>query len=294
MSVRGRRLLGFVLGSVALLCGPFLTPSRAAICGDANQDDAVTVTDGVACLRIAAGLETSASGDCDMNGDDAVTVSDGVSVLRNAASLSSVLSCASEIGTVFGDIQKSQGLGATPIRLNLEQPPDPGTVPTLGMPVGFTGELLAGRSISYSVTYDVGPNTGGAKLLLALRDTDSNFLLQGFYELPLESSAGIVELLLDTHRITKNVRVEFYTQKGTERSAVQSSDLMLSTFGFGTINNPRACTGDVDQCLCLDGGAKCTSDRDCACDDNRGCTGGVNLEKACSFNSECPDAVCLP
>ena len=70
---------------------PNATPG---LCGDADLSGAVTVTDGVATLRAAAGLSSNCTLTlCDVDGSGAITVSDGVNVLRAAAGLSSLANC---------------------------------------------------------------------------------------------------------------------------------------------------------------------------------------------------------
>ena len=94
-----------------------------AVCGDANGDGRVSVSDGVQTLRAAAGLSSSCNDDCDVDGSGKITVSDGVNVLRKAAGLASMDACpngdpvASLIGhtlDIFGPLTKVGALGATP------------------------------------------------------------------------------------------------------------------------------------------------------------------------------------
>ncbi len=64
------------------------------VCGDADGNGSVTVTDGVQTLRAAAALSSSCtSARCDVDGSGAVTVTDGVNVLRRAAGLAVTESC---------------------------------------------------------------------------------------------------------------------------------------------------------------------------------------------------------
>ncbi|MCC6767121.1 MAG: S8 family serine peptidase [Deltaproteobacteria bacterium] len=73
--------------------------SAAALCGDADGDDAVSVSDGVRLLRAAAGLEGCAAA-CDLDADGEVTVTDAVLVLRRAAELPIGAACGG--GTIAG------------------------------------------------------------------------------------------------------------------------------------------------------------------------------------------------
>jgi hypothetical protein len=71
------------------------------ICGDVDDNDTVTVTDGVQVLRAAAGLSsdcTDAICDVDVNGTIGVT--DGVIVLRKAAGLSITQNCIPNEGKI--------------------------------------------------------------------------------------------------------------------------------------------------------------------------------------------------
>src|SRR5262245_29825887 len=121
-----------VVLSIAAMCGfgAIGTDATAAVCGDVNDDDTVSVTDGIVCLRAAAGL---ASDDrCDIDGDGTVSVTDGIGILRNSIALAAVLSCKTQIGTVIGEINKTNGLKAnSSIKLNLGTPPNGGSTATL-------------------------------------------------------------------------------------------------------------------------------------------------------------------
>lgn len=66
----------------------------AQICGDADNNGQVSVTDGVAALRAAATLpNTCGGGRCDVDGNGSITVTDGVNILRKAASLPITENC---------------------------------------------------------------------------------------------------------------------------------------------------------------------------------------------------------
>jgi hypothetical protein len=71
-----------------------LTPSAfAQTCGDANDDDGVSVTDGVQALRAAASLTSTCGEGCDVDGSGSISVTDGVNILRKAAGLSFTAAC---------------------------------------------------------------------------------------------------------------------------------------------------------------------------------------------------------
>lgn len=75
------------LALTAVLTLVLTVPAAAQTCGDANDNDTVTVTDGVQALRAAADLSSSCEDGCDVDGNGSITVSDGVNVLRKAAGL---------------------------------------------------------------------------------------------------------------------------------------------------------------------------------------------------------------
>ncbi len=79
------RIVGLVASVLALLLA---APVGAVVCGDADGNGTVSVTDGVLVLRAAAGLAGDcALAACDVDGNGSVTVTDGVNVLRIAAQL---------------------------------------------------------------------------------------------------------------------------------------------------------------------------------------------------------------
>ena len=75
------------------------TPAAAQVCGDADGNGTVTVTDGVLTLRAAAALDSPCTNaTCDVDGSGAITVTDGVNVLRSAAGLPAADECPSAAG----------------------------------------------------------------------------------------------------------------------------------------------------------------------------------------------------
>ncbi len=85
MRKRETTMVGLVLGLLVL--GLAAAPAAAQVCGDANGDGDVTVSDGVQALRAAADLSSICDAGCDVDGNGSVTVSDGVNILRKAADL---------------------------------------------------------------------------------------------------------------------------------------------------------------------------------------------------------------
>jgi hypothetical protein len=73
---------------------PVVNPTPAPLCGDADGNGAVTVSDGVQVLRAAADLSSSCTPSrCDADGNGTVSVTDGVIVLRAAAGLPFTTAC---------------------------------------------------------------------------------------------------------------------------------------------------------------------------------------------------------
>ena len=74
--------------------GPTPTPTAEPVCGDADGNGEVTVSDGVQVLRAAADLSSTCTlAVCDVDGNGAITVSDAVAVLRRAAGLEGANAC---------------------------------------------------------------------------------------------------------------------------------------------------------------------------------------------------------
>lgn len=72
----------------------FSVPASAQVCGDADGNGQVSVTDGVQALRAAATLtSTCTAARCDVDGNGTVSVTDGVNILRKAASLPITENC---------------------------------------------------------------------------------------------------------------------------------------------------------------------------------------------------------
>jgi hypothetical protein len=106
---RWTRFALLVVG-LTLLATALPTAARAGMCGDADDDGSVTVTDGVNVLRIAADLPGDCSTPaCDPDDDGRITVTDGVIVLRLAADLSVPGAC-EEAACVFGAVTLSDNL----------------------------------------------------------------------------------------------------------------------------------------------------------------------------------------
>ncbi len=110
-----------------ILCSALITialaaPAAAQICGDANGNGTITVTDGVQALRAAADLSSTCEDGCDVDGSGAITVSDGVNILRKAAGIAFNEACdftgqeangvVSPSLSIFDAITKVPGIGS--------------------------------------------------------------------------------------------------------------------------------------------------------------------------------------
>ncbi len=80
-----------LVGVVCLVTG--FPACAAALCGDADGDGRVTVSDGVQALRAAADLSNACTTSCDVDHDRSIGVSDGVNILRTAAELPAIQDC---------------------------------------------------------------------------------------------------------------------------------------------------------------------------------------------------------
>ncbi len=88
-----RSILAAVAACVLVACSALT--AAAQVCGDADDNGTVTVTDGVQALRAAASLPSTCdgNGNCDVDGNGTVTVTDGVNILRKAADLPITEAC---------------------------------------------------------------------------------------------------------------------------------------------------------------------------------------------------------
>lgn len=167
--------------------------ATALICGDADTNDQVSLTDGVQVLRAVAELPSACPEGpvCDVDGNGRVGLTDGIQILRSAAGLASVLTCGSPVADfvrdarLFGDVTKL---------FHLEPAPEPAAnaVTTLGVPIAEPG-VIAGTSAFVSLPVTLTP--GAASLLVVVREADGT-PLPGFFEIPITVSASQLDLEL--------------------------------------------------------------------------------------------------
>jgi len=117
----GRRVLGVTFTALVAIGPATAAPLQAQVCGDADGNGSVTVTDGVQVLRGAAGLPSTCASRpalCDVDGNGTISVTDGVSVLRLAAGLAVSGNCQPSAASAVQDVTDSLlpfltvGLGA--------------------------------------------------------------------------------------------------------------------------------------------------------------------------------------
>lgn len=69
-------------------------PGIIPICGDADNDGDITISDGIHALRAAIGLpDLCTIAICDVDADGQITVADGVNIVRNALILPAIDNC---------------------------------------------------------------------------------------------------------------------------------------------------------------------------------------------------------
>ncbi len=101
------------------------TSAAAQVCGDADGNGTVTVTDGVQVLRSAAGLEstcTARPNSCNIDGAGEISVTDGVNVLRKVAGLPVTDNCPG--GTGDDDVEEVTDRVVPFLKLGLDAIPN--------------------------------------------------------------------------------------------------------------------------------------------------------------------------
>lgn len=87
------RRLASILSAACVMAVLAAAPAAAQLCGDADGNGDVSVTDGVRALQAVAGIPDRCDARCDLDGDGRTSLSDGVNVLRLAADLSAFTAC---------------------------------------------------------------------------------------------------------------------------------------------------------------------------------------------------------
>jgi hypothetical protein len=137
--------------------------ASAQVCGDADGSGTVTVTDGVAVLRSAAGLSSSCTenaNSCDVDSSGGTTVTDGVNVLRKAAGLSITENCPGG-GDATADVAKVTDVIVPFLTLGLREVPSVNLGAADVQPAGGTEDCEDGGSrtttqsgVTITVTFD--------------------------------------------------------------------------------------------------------------------------------------------
>ncbi len=203
---RIRRLIRGLVVRLAILAIAVAATSAAVhaqTCGNPDGDSSISDLDAVILLRAAAGLPSGCtSAACDVDGDGAVTDIDAVNVLRAAASLPATLKCPGTLGALVSNVEGADG---TPARYNSGGAPvaTAGAATTIS---GVEGQFQSDDSATVHVPYDGGgaaaataaattTDAGQPVLLVAAPGPDGVFL-EGFFELPLDATAGATDILV--------------------------------------------------------------------------------------------------
>ncbi len=171
------------------------------MCGDADGNGQVTVTDGVNVLRAATGLsDTCRLTSCDVDGNESITVTDGVNVLRTAAGLGASITCGRDPainavvdGNVFGTLTKVVG-GL------VERPDAPKTVQKVTF--ASNNSIVPGRVNTVTIEYDIGvadaQAAGGDDLSLIVASSfDDGTPSPTVFELPVASAKNTLDVALN-------------------------------------------------------------------------------------------------
>jgi hypothetical protein len=189
--------------AAALLLAVAVLPGRAAAqtCGDPDGTGAIDVIDAANVTRAAVGLPSTCAAlpaACDLDGNGTIDVVDGANALRAAVGLPAILACVTEVNDFLAEVAGPGGargvldLGFAPI-------PGEGAPATIGEPQGET-EVEPGGSNVVTIPYDTGMDgaqmaDGELKLVIAIAVRDPEFrLVDGFFELPLDTPAGEVTI----------------------------------------------------------------------------------------------------
>jgi hypothetical protein len=225
------------------------SPATAEVCGDADGNGEITVTDGVAVLRSAADLPSNClPTSCDVDGNGTISVTDGVAVLRAAAELSADLSCVSdpfissvqgEDGT-FGPLRKLPG-GLT----------SPQGAPQTVTKVEFGEAFVAGRVNTVTVEYDLGVQAQAAAepSLLVASEGNAPGSNSAVFDLPLPTEKGSVSIALD---LKPDVPVQQFTLKLANGSDTKVAGQVFSVVIVVIRNSNPECGNRV-----LDQGETC-------------------------------------
>ncbi len=211
------------------------TPAIAQVCGDANGDQQVGVTDGVQTLRAAAGLSSQCQlATCDVDGDGRISLTDGVNVLRAAAGLAAVLACPGSNDEFLERVTRDDNVPGSFVFGPIVKAPLSAPV-TIGA-VRAASRVLPGSRSSFEIEYDdsqvVAQGTGGNRNLLVASRRAGGEAKNGLFTLPLEQSQGQVSILLDVRNDVpvETFEIDFATGSGTEvQSAVRTVIVVIIT-----------------------------------------------------------------
>ena len=218
MTKRETMVVGLAMG--LLVIGLAAAPAAAQVCGDANGDGNVTVSDGVQALRAAADLPSVCDAACDVDGNGTVTVSDGVNILRKAADLAVNEACDFTGEEANGVVNPSFGVFDAMTKI-------PGIV------AASVSEAAPGDCENSGTVEQQGGTTGSAIVL-----TFTNCLIKGSI---LDGQAGRLVL---NDRLTLAFSKLKITRQKTNKSLTFNGQLTFASETQGTRING---TLDVDS-----------------------------------------------
>ncbi len=234
----------------------FSVPASAQICGDADGNGQVSVTDGVQALRAAAALSnTCTAARCDVDGNGSISVTDGVNILRKAAALPITENCPNTeaqieelLGStlpIFGEMTKIGTVQGA--RAAAEQVCDNGGLLVVDDETGdFEFFDCTLGTFNYDGFFAFGPNTfefditftdvttGASESLfgsLSARQVGDDFVVSGFFGLESEFGAFAVEfddLVTDPNGNFVGGSLAFAVENG-ELGEVEAIRLTFST-----------------------------------------------------------------
>ncbi len=172
-----------------VMLGSTVCTAQGQLCGDADGNGAVTLSDGVQVLRRAAGLSSPCGeSTCDMDGNGDVTLSDGVNVLRDAAGLPVTRDCPAG-DSFIENVERSDGLFGVLTKIPLRSPINAPETLAIEPPT----EVLPGSRISFSVTYvgvATAAGTGDSPQLFVASRPDGSPPTGSSFQVPLEGDEG--------------------------------------------------------------------------------------------------------
>ena len=265
--------------TMLLVCGMLASAAHAEICGDADGNGSVTVTDGVQVLRAAAGL----SGDCpvvtcDVDGSGFVTVTDGVNVLRVAAGLPASGNCRRDPNPIILSVTDDNGIFGVLTKIPGGLVEQPGAAKTVQkVTFAASNQFVRGRVNTVTIEYDIGvaqaQTVGGGGLSLivasAFDDATPN---PAVFELPITAAKNTLAVALNVRddvpvtqfqlRIANGLSGQIFGQ--IEKTPVVVIQSIPPQCGNGVLDGNETC--DPPGLRCANAFIAGFCNADCACE----------------------------